>query len=89
MVIIQIPALWRSVVGEPQIEVDARDIDAALGALVARCPELNTQLFDEHGRLHTGLHLFVNREAIRFHGGLAAALKDGDEIYIVPMISGG
>lgn len=89
MVFIRIPALWRSVVGEPQVEVEAQTIDAALRALVARCPGLKVQLFDAHGRLHPGLHLFVNQEAIRFHGGLSAALNDGDEIYIVPMISGG
>jgi molybdopterin converting factor small subunit len=60
-----------------------------LAALVAGYPQLNAQLFDDDGRLHNGLELFVNREAIRFRGGWQAALNDGDEIYIVPMISGG
>jgi molybdopterin converting factor small subunit len=89
MVTIRIPALWRSVVGAPQVEVEADDVEGALHALTARCPSLADCLFDAHGRPNKSLHLFVNREALRYHGDLSARLRDGDEVYIVPMISGG
>ena len=31
----------------------------------------------------------MNQEQVRFQGGLSVPLRDDDEIYIVPMISGG
>lgn len=89
MVTIRIPGLWRSIVGAAAIEVEAGSVAAALRALVVQCPALNAKLFDAQGQPNPGLHLFVNQEAIRFRGGLAAGLNDGDEIYIVPMLSGG
>ncbi len=89
MITIRIPALWRSEAGTPQVEVEAHDLRAALDALAARCPRLAARLFEAPGSLNASVHVFVNREAIRYHGNLSAPLNDGDEIYIVPMISGG
>jgi molybdopterin converting factor small subunit len=89
VITIRVPALWRAAAGAAQLEVEAGDVKAALEALVARCPALTACLFDERGQLNNSLHLFVNRETIRLHGGLSAPLCDGDELYIVPMISGG
>ncbi len=89
MITIRIPALWRATVGAKQVDVEAADVQAALDALIVRCPRLAGQLFDQAGRLHNGLNVFVNRESIRYRGNVSAKLHDGDEIYIVPMISGG
>jgi molybdopterin synthase sulfur carrier subunit len=86
---IKIPALWQPIVGAHHVEVHAGDIAEALEALVVRCPRLQSQLYDEKGEVRDALHFFINQEHIRFHGGLAAPLHDGDEVYIVPMISGG
>ncbi|MGH2632065.1 MAG: MoaD/ThiS family protein, partial [Tepidiformaceae bacterium] len=33
--------------------------------------------------------IYVNGEDVRFTDGLATALKDGDEISIVPAVAGG
>jgi molybdopterin converting factor small subunit len=86
---IKIPSLWQPIVGAHHVEVQADNVAEALGALVVCCPKLQSRLYDEKGDLRDILHLFVNSEHIRFHGGLAAPLRDGDEVYIVPMISGG
>ena len=88
-VTIRIPALWQPIVGAHLVEAQAGDVSEALQALVARCPKLQSQLYDEKGNVRDVLHVFVNNEHIRFYGGLAAPLHDGDEVYIVPMISGG
>ncbi len=88
-ILIKIPALWQPIVGAHHVEVQADDVAEALQALVARCPQLHFQLYDEKGDVRDALHFFVNQEHIRFHGGFAAPLQDGDEVYIVPMISGG
>ena len=86
---IKIPALWQPIIGAHHVEVQAGDVAEALQALVARCPQLHSQLYDEKGGVRDVLHFFVNQEHIRFHGGLDAPLQDGDEVYIVPIFSGG
>ncbi len=75
--------------GASRVELRADRVCDALDILVQQFPQLRSQLFDEKGDVHEILNLFVNSEHIRFHGGLAAPLRDGDEVYIVPMITGG
>lgn len=71
------------------MELPAGSLAGVLAALVERFPSLGTQLFDETGQVCSAINLFVNQEHVRFRGGLSAPLQDGDEVYIVPMISGG
>lgn len=85
----RIPALWRPVVGANHVELEADNLSAALHALVGQFPLLGDQLFDERGEVREAINLFVNDEHVRYRGGLSAPLRDGDEVYIVPMISGG
>lgn len=89
-VTIKIPALWRPAAGgASQVELPAGALADVLNVLVERFPPLGPHLFDERGDVHRAIHLFVNREHVRFRGGLSAPLRDDDEVYIVPMISGG
>ena len=44
---------------------------------------------DEQGRLRKSLPVFVNGEHIRYRQGLETALKEGDEVYVIPLIAGG
>ena len=86
---IRIPALWRPIVDAGHVTLQAESVMTALQTLAQCYPKLATQLFNEQQEVNEALHLFVNNEAIRFRGGLTAPLHDGDEIYIVPMLSGG
>jgi molybdopterin synthase sulfur carrier subunit len=89
-VTIRIPALWRPVVeGTSQVELPAGVLGDVLNVLVERFPALGTHLFDERREVRGTINLFVNQEHVRFRGGLSVLLQDGDEVYIVPMISGG
>ncbi len=89
MITIKIPALWKPITQASYVEVQARTVAEALRELVTRYPHLGSQLFTEQKEMNDAIHLFVNNEHIRFHGGLDAPLQDGDEVYIVPMFSGG
>ena len=89
MVTIKIPALWRPITQASHVDVSARTVAEALHQLIACYPHLGAQLFNTHQEVNEAIHLFVNSEDVRFRGGLAAPLRDGDEVYIVPMISGG
>ncbi len=87
---IKVPALWRPVSGSCScIPVQANTVAEALGELVKQYPQLDSRLFNERREVNEALSLFVNLEHIRYHGGLATPLQDGDEVYIVQMFSGG
>jgi molybdopterin converting factor small subunit len=44
---------------------------------------------DGDGKLREALPVFVNGEHIRYKDGLETELHNGDEVYIVPLITGG
>lgn len=50
---------------------------------------LKLRLYDENGQLRRFINFYVNDEDIRFLQGDKTAVKDGDEISIVPAIAGG
>jgi molybdopterin synthase sulfur carrier subunit len=52
-------------------------------------PHIYQRLCDSHGRLRESLPVFVNGEHVRYRNGLETGLEEGDEIYIVPLITGG
>ena len=61
----------------------------AMKALVAQHPELRKHLYTDDGKLRAFVNLYVNDEDIRYLEKEATALKDGDNISIVPSIAGG
>jgi molybdopterin converting factor small subunit len=65
------------------------NVAQVLGSLKERRPDVYDRWCDKEGRLHRSLAVFVNREHIRYHKGLATELDDGDEVYVVPMAAGG
>jgi len=52
-------------------------------------PQLAAGWCDESGQLRKSLAVFVNGEHIRYREGLQTELREGDEVYIVPLIAGG
>jgi molybdopterin converting factor small subunit len=52
-------------------------------------PEIYQRWCDAEGRLRETLNVFINGEHIRYRSGLESMLEEGDEIYIVPLITGG
>jgi len=64
-------------------------VGEAMSSLVARHPDLRKHLYTEEGKLRAFVNLYVNDEDIRYLQKEATALKDGDNISIVPSIAGG
>lgn len=66
---------------------------ATLGELVqhldAEFPGMRERLCDDTGSLRRFVNVYVNGEDVRFLSGLDSALKDGDEVSIVPAVAGG
>ncbi len=50
---------------------------------------LKGRILDENGKIRRFVNIYLNEEDIRFLQGEATALKDGDQISIVPAIAGG
>jgi len=87
---IHIPTPLRQYVGkQATVEVPGKTVAEALDALVAQHPDLRKQLYNPDGKLRAFVNLYVNDEDIRYLQKEATALKESDNISIVPSIAGG
>ena len=72
-----------------EVSIEAATIDQMLAALEAKHPGIKERLCDGEGKLRRFVNVYVNEEDIRFLQGQETALKDGDDISIIPAIAGG
>lgn len=87
---IHIPTPLRQYVGkQASVEVSGATVAEAMGALLEQHPDLRKHLYTEEGKLRAFVNVYVNDEDIRYLQKEATALKDGDQISIVPSIAGG
>lgn len=77
--------------GQGQIKLDL--LPATVGDGLSRLWELHVGLRDrvvnEKGEVRLHVNIFVNNENIRHQKGLSTPLTEGDEITILPSVSGG
>ena len=71
------------------VECSGSSVNELLDTLETTFPGIKGRLRDEEGTPRRFLNLYVNSEDIRFLQGTETALKDGDEISIVPAVAGG
>ncbi|MBI4479840.1 MAG: MoaD/ThiS family protein [Acidobacteria bacterium] len=72
-----------------EISISATTVAEALAALWLAFPGLRDRVVDEQGQVRQHVNIFVGDANIRDCGGLAARVRDGCEIMIVPNITGG
>ena len=75
--------------GASEIRTSASSVRAVLQELERRYPSLYRNICDETGAVRRHLNLFVNTSHIRDRDGLETALVAGDEVTILPSVSGG
>jgi adenylyltransferase/sulfurtransferase len=75
--------------GQGEIEVEGATVGEALARVGQANADLQTQLFDQTGKLRSFVNVYVNDEDIRAAQRLDTPIKDGDTISIVPAIAGG
>ena len=68
---------------------EAQNIAALVDALEQQYPGMGGRLRGDDGSLRRFINIYVNDEDIRFLQGADTALKDGDQVSIVPAIAGG
>jgi sulfur-carrier protein len=89
-VTIEIPTAFRRFTdGAPKVDCSASTIADALNQLTSRFPDLSRHVRDEQGQIRQFLNVYLNEEDIRFLGGEACTLKEGDRVLLVPSIAGG
>ncbi|MBH8573303.1 MoaD/ThiS family protein [Nostocaceae cyanobacterium CENA369] len=71
------------------LECSGTTIAELLDSLETNFPGIKGRLCDEEGKPRRFLNLYLNSEDIRFLEGTDTALKDGDEVSIVPAVAGG
>ena len=78
--------------GERELDVGwpaGAPIGDVIRELIARKPGLEGHILDARGMVVPYVSVFVEGRDIRYLGGLATALADGDEIAIFPPVAGG
>ena len=85
-----IPTPLRKLTNElEEVSAAGANIGELLDNLDAAFPGLKDRVCDEAGNVRRFVNIFVNGEDIRFLDEKATAVKDTDEISIVPAIAGG
>jgi molybdopterin synthase sulfur carrier subunit len=79
----------RATSNKDRVSVEAPDVKALLDGLEAQFAGLKGLVRNEQGEIHHHVNIYVNSEAIESLKGQATALKDGDEVSIIPALAGG
>lgn len=82
------PALQHLTRNQPRVEVNGVTVGKCLEHLIKQFPSLERWLLDAQGNLRDSVDVFVNRVS-SFPEELGKPVKDGDELHIITIISGG
>jgi molybdopterin synthase sulfur carrier subunit len=89
-VLVRIPTPLRAMTkGAAEVKVTADTVSGLIDGLERLYPGMRERLVEESGELRRFINIYVNQEDIRFLQGEKTALKQGDEVSIVPAIAGG
>ena len=87
---VRIPTpLQRLTQNREEVAVDGTTIQELIANLEKSYPGIRERICDNEGKLRRFVNIYVNEEDIRFLKGDKTALKDGDEVSIIPAIAGG
>ena len=75
--------------GASKLELSVASVRAALEELERLYPSLYSNICDETGRVRPHVNLFVNKSHVRDRQGLYTTLAPGDDLFILPAVSGG
>jgi MoaD family protein len=89
-VTIHVPAVLRDYCeGSSRLSMSAPTVRALLEQLERRHPALYGNVCDETGAVRRHVNVFVNSSHMRDREGLDTTLEPGDDIFILPAVSGG
>ncbi len=90
MIKVRIPTPLRPLTkNQGEVEATGATIAEIIDNLDSNHPGIKGRMCDDTGELRRFVNIYVNEEDVRFLKGKETALKDGDEVSIVPAIAGG
>lgn len=88
-VTVKIPTQLRVATGgQSEVEVEGSNVGECLDAVFAAYGDLRERITQD-GTLRRFVNVYVSGEDIRFQQGLETAIKEGDEVTILPAVAGG
>lgn len=82
-------ALRRYADNQDAIEVEGSRVGEVMDKLVRDYPELRSHLVDDDGNVRNFVNVYLNDDNIRALDLKDTAVKDGDELVLVPAVAGG
>ena len=90
---VRIPTILRTYTGgEKAVPGEGATLSEVIDHLEGNHPGIKERLIeakDGQSDLRRFVNVYVNDEDVRFSGGLDAAVKDGDNVPILPAVAGG
>ena len=88
-VTVSIPTILRTHTGgEKRVSATGDTLQAVISDLEANYSGITERIVDGE-KLHRFVNVYVNDEDVRFSGGLATEISDGDSVTILPAVAGG
>jgi len=87
---VRLPGSLRDAVGgTTKIAATGATLEEVIADIERRYPGFRALVVDDAGRIKTYLNVYVGDEDARAHGGLAAPVRDGSEVMLIPAMAGG
>ena len=75
--------------GESQVEVRGCTVHECIADLIRRYPDLKGRILDGEGRLLLKWMAYINNKSVIPSNEVSYAVKDGDQITVLPVVAGG
>ena len=75
--------------GSDEVDASGETISGLLNDLEQNYPGIRERIVDDRGQIRRFVNVYVNGDDIRFLNNMDTAVKDGDNVSIVPAIAGG
>lgn len=86
---ISIPTLLRPLTqNQKRIDIEGATVRELIERMESQYPGIRERLLDG-AEMHRFVNVYVNDNDIRFADNLSTALKDGDNVTILPAVAGG
>jgi adenylyltransferase/sulfurtransferase len=85
-----IPSVLNKGGGEKKVDIAAANLSEAFTKIAESMgDEFQRRVLNSDGTPRSLINIYINGKNMKFSGGMQTALKDGDEVYILPAVAGG